>query len=1281
MVDNLSQGRVGISFASGWNRNDFLERQDLYDNRHSDLYYKCAKFIDLCSSNVTSYKEKSGQNSKDISVYPKLFSKKMPVWISASKNKETFKRAGELKVNILTHVLAQSLNDLKDNISLYKEKYSTENIDNSYVTLMLHTFIYETDIEYNLAKRSLKRYMKQHIDLLSTGIDIKNNEMLDEKFIDNIICKFIDEKTLIIHKDDAINKINQYINCGVNEIACLFDFGLPENIILRGLDRLSIINKHIKTKKHEAKITMPFDAIKESVKEIIKYNNIIKVNDMPINNNGKIDYNKLKNIIINKENNITITSNEDKHELNIKNIWINVLGINNISIDDSLYSIGGNSLNAISILSDINDEYKTSIGMDDFYGDSATIRNLANHVKNSDRTLGYSQKVDIPNDTAASEIQKGIWMQSQLNNNDASYNDNFILDILNNISSNIIIDAIKDIVDNNDIFNYKYINTSNGIEQILCNSIIDIETYKINDSKYNILYNDQFTSIINKASLNQYDISIGNTYKFIIFSLLDGLILFIGLHHIITDGQTIANIISNISKYIDSMNHDKRSVSSSYYDYIHEEALYRHKNINRQLVDKYVKDQNISDIKNNILGTRKYRSNLSRKGVKRYILLDSDSYKKIKTCIKRNSISMSALFLTIYAACLSKHIEEDLIQIGCPLSLRDNLYRKGTMGPLINMGIINSKKIDNNTPWKMYIDYINMKYNLAIENRYITYSDIIKSIVPERAETFNPLFQYVYSCFNKETLDIEKNNIKMIPYDYGVARYDIEMHVGYSGDYLNVEFIFDQSIFNNLYINRFTEDVSHIINSIVDDNVYHHRLDDNNTNKTYWNMIYNNLYHRITNQFVGWTKKLSNEPYTNDEMNAWKDNIIQKLSTIDYKNVIEIGCGTGIITDIVKDRCHSYLGIDASYKSIQHMKDNHKESKCKFVCCDALDIGMYAEYKYDLIIINSVVQYFESIQYLSSVIKESLDILSPDGCIFIGDVRNSDWFNVETYYQMKAAKVEIASESMIEKYAKDDMELRIPPSFFRCLNKISPFILDIDVAPKIAIMNNDLSLFRYDVLLKHNIRTCKNTKYRVFSNILTYKSSDYTNLDYFIIENIDIKHLDEIINKTFDYAKDYLEIDRELKYLIYTLENKYNVSLQLSPLNPYKFFLMCSKKGKDNIILNDYINHLNPINASAFPIINIYDADQDRTNIENIRKGLIGYDNVESYVVEIFREICDNININVNDMFSDIDCDSMRTIEVTNRLRKIGFDITPNIIFGFQTIAQLIEQLRKIWKK
>ncbi|MFC7642235.1 hypothetical protein ACFQX6_15685 [Streptosporangium lutulentum] len=49
--------------------------------------------------------------------------------------------------------------------------------------------------------------------------------------------------------------------------------------------------------------------------------------------------------------------------------------------------------------------------------------------------------------------------------------------------------------------------------------------------------------------------------------------------------------------------------------------------------------------------------------------------------------------------------------------------------------------------------------------------------------------------------------------------------------------------------------------------------------------------------------------------------------------------------------------------------------------------GMPASY-FDTIVINSVIQYFPSIDHLTEVIRGAMGLLAPGGALFVGDVRN-----------------------------------------------------------------------------------------------------------------------------------------------------------------------------------------------------------------------------------------------------------------------------------------------------
>ena len=75
----------------------------------------------------------------------------------------------------------------------------------------------------------------------------------------------------------------------------------------------------------------------------------IPINNIPLTANGKIDSKKLKEIESSYKQNFNSQQATTKLEKDLLQIWIEVIGNNNISINDSFYAVGGDSIKAIQI--------------------------------------------------------------------------------------------------------------------------------------------------------------------------------------------------------------------------------------------------------------------------------------------------------------------------------------------------------------------------------------------------------------------------------------------------------------------------------------------------------------------------------------------------------------------------------------------------------------------------------------------------------------------------------------------------------------------------------------------------------------------------------------------------------------------------------------------------------------------------------------------------------------------------------------------------------------------
>ncbi|HEX4204090.1 MAG TPA: MupA/Atu3671 family FMN-dependent luciferase-like monooxygenase, partial [Ktedonobacteraceae bacterium] len=101
MVDNLSGGRVGISFASGWHPNDFAFFPENYEQRHAVMYRGIETVRKLWRGESIQVKSGTGE-LVDLRTYPTPIQPELPFWVTAAGNPKTFAGAGETGAHLLT---------------------------------------------------------------------------------------------------------------------------------------------------------------------------------------------------------------------------------------------------------------------------------------------------------------------------------------------------------------------------------------------------------------------------------------------------------------------------------------------------------------------------------------------------------------------------------------------------------------------------------------------------------------------------------------------------------------------------------------------------------------------------------------------------------------------------------------------------------------------------------------------------------------------------------------------------------------------------------------------------------------------------------------------------------------------------------------------------------------------------------------------------------------------------------------------------------------------------
>jgi len=245
VVDNLSKGRVGISFASGWNTDDFLFAPENYARRKETTMRGVETVRRLWRGETVAFAGVDGQELR-VKTLPRPIQRELPVWLTAAGPAETFRLAGEMGTHVLTHLLGQSIEMLAEKIALYRRSWREHDhgSDMGHVTLMLHTFVGED----NEAVRKkvggpLSNYLKSSLDqvvgLMNGAGDKVDPRDLTEENLDALVSyasnRLYETSALCGTPASCLRMIDRLRHAGVDEVACLIDFGVDFDSVMASL--------------------------------------------------------------------------------------------------------------------------------------------------------------------------------------------------------------------------------------------------------------------------------------------------------------------------------------------------------------------------------------------------------------------------------------------------------------------------------------------------------------------------------------------------------------------------------------------------------------------------------------------------------------------------------------------------------------------------------------------------------------------------------------------------------------------------------------------------------------------------------------------------------------------------------------------------------------------------------------------------------------------------------------------------------------------------------------
>lgn len=227
--------------------------------------------------------------------------------------------------------------------------------------------------------------------------------------------------------------------------------------------------------------------------------------------------------------------------------------------------------------------------------------------------------------------------------------------------------------------------------------------------------------------------------------------------------------------------------------------------------------------------------------------------------------------------------------------------------------------------------------------------------------------------------------------------------------------------------------------------------------------------------FSGWQSVITGKLIPLELMREWADQSALRIRKLSPTRMLEVGCGTGLIMLRLTDAFEQYQGIDvlpSSVEQLQRTIASHPELQQRVHAQVGLadKLEELPQGNFDTIVLNSVVQYFPSVEYLVKVLRGAVDRLEVGGKIFLGDLRD---LRLHGPFATEVELARSAGESLtvaklrrrILSRMEHDEELLVEPSMFQHLKTLLPRLKHCEVLYKVGDDANELNRYRFDIVL------------------------------------------------------------------------------------------------------------------------------------------------------------------------------------------------------------------------